>query len=152
MNDPFEPAEPLPRLPAPPPRYFGEYKPVDPTDTAPPPTNVGGYDELLQYFRVRGQELPRTPDGLAAIDALIDSTVEDGLTELARPIGMFYGDVLTHNVPDAHWEATGGSPCVQVTKTVAVDVIGVAERRLTIAYPSLVQSYAHVLEIVARDA
>ncbi|MGL3806165.1 DUF6278 family protein [Paeniglutamicibacter sp. R2-26] len=152
MNDPVDPAEPLQKPPAPPPRYFSEYQPVDRTEQAPPPTSVGGYDELRQHIRGRGQELPRTRDGLAAIDALIDSTVEDELADLAHPIGMFYGDVLTHSIPDAHWEVTGGSPCVQVTRTVAIDVIGVAQRRLDIGYPSLVQNYSHVLEQVDRDA
>lgn len=152
MNDPVDPAEPLQKLPASPPRHFSEYRPVHRTDQAPPPTNVGGYDDLREYFLVRGQELSRTTDGLAAIDALIGSAVEDGLDALAHPIGMFYGDVLTHNIPGAHWETTGGSPCVQVTKTVAIDVIGVAERRLGIGHPSLVQNYAHVLELVAHDA
>jgi hypothetical protein len=150
VNDPVDPAEPLQKLPAPPPRYFSEYHSAGPTDQVPP-TNVGCYDELRQYFRVRGQELPRTTDGLAAIDARIDSPVEDGLESLAHPIGMFYGDVLIHNIPGAHWEVTGGSPCVRVTKTVSIDVMGIAQRRLIKDHPSLVQNFTHVLELVAQD-
>lgn len=57
------------------------------------------------YFEGRGQTLPRTPGTLAAIDNLIDGADDkDSLARLARPIGMFYGDILTHTIPGAHWE------------------------------------------------
>lgn len=81
--------------------------------------------------------------------AVLGEVDDDELVTLVRPIGMFYGDVLTHTISGAHWETRiGGSLSVRVTKTVAVAVVEVAQRRLVHAYPSLVQNYAHVLEIV----
>lgn len=141
------------KVPTRPSRYFGEYKPVRLGDPALPITNVGGYDELLQYFLARGLELPRSSDALAAIDALIDSAVDvDELVALVLPIGMFYGDILTHTISGAHWETRiGGSLSVRVSRTDAVAVVEVAQRRLIHAYPSLAQNCAHVLEIVRND-
>jgi hypothetical protein len=80
----------------------------------PPPTNVGGYDELLSYFQERGQTLPRKAESLATLD----QAIYDGLpADLARPIGMFYGDLLTHTVPGAHWEVVEeGYPLVRITR------------------------------------
>ncbi|WP_434621425.1 DUF6278 family protein [Arthrobacter sp. A5] len=63
------------------------------------------------------------------MDNLINSAVDvDELAGLACPIGIFYGDVLTRNISGAHWEVRGnGSPCVRVTKTLAVEVVEVVE-------------------------
>ncbi|WP_374102494.1 DUF6278 family protein [Arthrobacter sp. ISL-65] len=99
-------------------------------------------------FHERGQALPRTGRGLAAIDTLLDDDVDKhALAGFARPIGMFYGDVLTHTIPGAHWEVIEEAyPRVCITRTAAVDVIGVAMRRLEVADPTLEQNYAHVLE------
>jgi hypothetical protein len=99
MSIPEDPGQPLQKLPAGMPRRYAEYKPVTSDAVEPPPTNVGGYDELLSYFQERGQTLPRKAESLATLDQAIN----DGLpAELARPIGMFYGDLLTHTVPGAH--------------------------------------------------
>jgi hypothetical protein len=154
MNAPEDSAEPLQRLPAGLSRRYTEYKPVDSDDSVPPPTNVGGYDELLKYFRERDQALPRRAESLAAIDNAIDDAGDkDSLAGLARPIGMFYGDVLTHTIPGAHWEVIEeGYPLVRVTRTVAVDVVRVAIKRLAAADPTLAQNYVHVLEIVGHEA
>lgn len=54
MSDPEDSAEPLQKLPAGMPRRYAEYKPTPSGVAAPPPTNVGGYDELLNYFQERG--------------------------------------------------------------------------------------------------
>lgn len=117
MSDPQESVEPLQRLPAGMPRRYAQYKPADQDAPAPPPTNVGGYDELLDFFAARGHPLPRTVDGLAAIDDLIGSADDNNsLAELARPIGMFYGDVLTHTISESYWEVIeDGYPRVRVT-------------------------------------
>ncbi|MCQ9166184.1 DUF6278 family protein [Arthrobacter sp. STN4] len=153
MSEPVEPAESLQGLPPGPSRYYGEYKPFRLADPALPITNIGGYDELLHYFLARGLELPRSIDGLAAIDALIDSAVDvDELVALVPAIGMFYGDMLTHTISGAHWETRiGGSLIVRVSRSDAVEAVEVAQRRLIHAHPSLVQNYAHALEIVSND-
>lgn len=145
-------AEPLQELPAGMARGYAEYKPVDSASPAPPPTHVGGYAELIYWFRANGLTLPRSDDGLAAIDNLIDSVDDkESLATLARPIGMFYGDLLTHTIPGAHWEVEReGNPLVRVTRIDSVDVVGVAFRRLRVADPSLLQNYAHVMEMVRR--
>lgn len=145
--------EPLEQLPAGLPRKYAEYKPVLTTTPVPPPTNVGGYDELLAYFHSLGHELTCSKEGLAAIDHLIDSVTDRAtLATLVLAIGMFYGDILTHTVAGAHWEViVEGSPCVRVTRKTAVSVVSVAERRLSIGAPTLLQNYAHVLEIVAAE-
>jgi hypothetical protein len=152
VPEPNDSAEPLQKLPAGLPRRYAEYKPVDSHMSVPPPTNVGGYDELLRYFRERDQELPRRAESLVVIDNAIDGAGDmDPLAGLARPIGMFYGDVLTHTIPGAHWEVIEeGHPRVRVTATGAVDVVRAAIRRLAVADPTLAQNYAHVLEKVGH--
>jgi hypothetical protein len=155
MSEPGELSdEHLQRLPPGLPRRYAEYKQLQEGPPAPPPTNVGGYDALLAYFRSRGEELSRSKEGLAAVDQLIDAPEDrDSLAELVRPIGMFYGDLLTHTIPGAHWEVTVEDlPCVRVTRKTAVSVVYVAERRLTVGRPTLLQNYAHVLELVTRES
>jgi hypothetical protein len=149
MNTTEDPDEPVEELPAGMPRRYAEYKPVTSDAVLPPPTNVGGYDELLSYFQERGQTLPRTAESLATID----QAITDGLpAELARPIGMFYGDLLTHTVPCAHWEVVEEEyPLVRVTRKTAVDVVRVALRRLATPEPTLEQNYGHVLELVRQE-
>jgi hypothetical protein len=153
MIDPDDSAEPLQKLPPGMPRRYAEYRPADRQQPGPPPTNVGGYDELLAHFRTKGMQLPRSEDGLAAIDNLIDS-IDDktSLSTLVRPIGMFYGDVLTHTIPGAHWEVIQeGYPLVRVTAKAAVDVVRVAIRRMATADPTLLQNYAHVKDLVGKE-
>lgn len=76
----------------------------------------------------------------------------DELVALVLPIGMVYGDVLTHTISGAHWETRiGGSLSVRVSRIDAVAVVEVAQRRLIHAYPSLMQNHAHVLEIANND-
>jgi hypothetical protein len=153
MTEPQDSAEPQQKLPAGLPRRYAEYRPVDAVASAAPPTNVGGYDELLAYFQARGKPLPRSEEGLAAIDHLIDGTSDkESLAVLARPIGMFYGDVLTHTIPGVHWEVIEeGYPRVRVTRTTGVDVVRVAIGRLATGDPTLLQNYAHVLEFGRQE-
>jgi hypothetical protein len=153
MIDPDDSAEPLQKLPPGMPRRYAEYRPADRQQPGPPPTNVGGYDELLAHFQSNGMQLPRSEDGLAAIDNLIDS-IDDktSLSTLVRPIGMFYGDVLTHTIPGAHWEVIQeGYPLVRITAKAAVDVVRVAIRRMATADPTLLQNYAHVKDLVGKE-
>lgn len=142
-------AEPLQKLPEGMPRSYAEYKPVTSGSAASPPTHVGGYDELLNYFQDRGQTLPRQAESLTTLD----EAITEGLpAELVRPIGMFYGDLLTHTVPGAHWEVVEeGYPLVRVTRNVAIDVVHIALRRLATPNPTLKENYAHVLELVRKD-
>lgn len=148
--DSGHPDEPLQQLPPGLPLRYADYKPA-PAAPATPTTNVGGYDELLAHFRSRGEELPRSKEGLAAVDHLIDGHPDRAaLGKLVRAIGMFYGDLLTHTVPGAHW-IEEDNPCVRVTRITAVFVVSVAERRLITGIPTLLQNYAHVLEIVASE-
>ncbi|MCU6480105.1 DUF6278 family protein [Arthrobacter sp. A2-55] len=151
MSRPVEPDEALQRLPPGMPRHFAEYKPVAEAVPAPPVTNVGGYDELLNYFRSRGESLPRSREGLAAVDAAIDGGIPaEAFPDLARSIGMFYGDVLTHSITGAHWKVVAsGFPEVRFTAKDSVDVVHVAQRRLSHSYPSLVENFFHVLEMAA---
>ena len=149
MSFPEDPDEPLQKLPAGMPRRYAEYKPVTSDAVVPPPTNVGGYDALLSYFQERGQTLPRTAESLASLDQAINAGLA---AELARPIAMFYGDVLTHTVPFAHWEVVEeGYPLVRITRKSAVDVVRVALRRLATPIPTLEQNYAHGLELVRQE-
>jgi hypothetical protein len=65
---------------------------------------------------------------------------------------MFYGDLLTHTVPGAHWEVVeAGYPLVRVTSKVAIDVVRIALRRMATPNPTLEQNYAHVLELVRQE-
>jgi hypothetical protein len=153
MITPDDSAEPLQKLPAGMPRRYAEYKPAS-TESSAPLTNVGGYEDLLKYLRGRGQTLPRTPGSLVAIDDLIDGADDrESLARLARPIGMFYGDVLTHTIPEARWEVVEEEyPLVRVTSIVAVDVVRIAIRRLAVSRPTLEENYAHVLGIAGVEA
>ncbi|CAH0237974.1 hypothetical protein SRABI26_02823 [Arthrobacter sp. Bi26] len=71
--------ERLQRLPPGLPRRYAEYKPVQEGPPAPSPTNVAGYDALLDYFHSRGDELSRSEEGLAAVDQLIDAFASGSL-------------------------------------------------------------------------
>ena len=149
MSIPEDSDEPLQKLPAGMPRRYAEYTPVTSDAVGPPPTNVGGYDELRSYFQERGQTLPRKAESLATLDRAINAGLP---AELARPIGMFYGDLLTHTVPGAHWEVVEeGYPRVRVTRKTAVDVVRVALRRVVTPAPTLEQNYAHVIELVRQE-
>jgi hypothetical protein len=153
MSDPQDSAEPLQKLPPGIPRKYAEYQPVDLQQSTPTPTNVGGYDELIAHFRSMGMQLPRSVGGLAAIDNLIESVGDKTfLSAFIRPIGMFYGDVLTHTIPGAHWEVVQADyPLVRVSIKTAVDVVRVAIRRLAGPDPTLVQNYSHVMELVRHE-
>ncbi|MDQ0079110.1 DUF6278 family protein [Arthrobacter oryzae] len=153
MNDSDDSVEPLQSLPPGMAWRYAEYMPADPDAVFSPVTNVGGYDDLLEYFQARGLNLPRSEDGLAAIDELINATSDkESLADLARPIGMFYGDVITHTIPGAHWEVIREEyPRVRITTKSAVDVVRVALGRLSAAEPTLLQNYFHVREAVEKS-
>ncbi len=133
-------------------RRYAEYKPA--TDMpSPAPTNIGGYDELLNYCRGREMALPRSRDGLVVIDSLIaNPEAKRDLTGLPTAIGMFYGDVLTHIIPGAHWEVIEeGFPMVRISRNTSISVIHVAQRRLDVGLPTLAMNYDHALDLIDQD-
>lgn len=152
MPDRDETEEPLQSLPPGMARRNAEYKPA-PDKPSPAPTNVGGYDGLLNYCRGKEMALPRSREGLVVIDALIeDPEAKGGLTGLARAIGMFYGDVLTHIIPGAHWEVVEeGFPMVRISRNTSVSVIHVAQRRLDVGMPTLAMNYDHAIDLIDED-
>jgi Family of unknown function (DUF6278) len=152
MHDRDETEEPLQSLPPGMARRYAEYKPAT-DEPSPPLTNVGGYDELLNYCRGKGVALPRSRKGLAVIDSLNeDPEAKKGLSKLTTAIGMFYGDVLTHTIPGAHWEVVQeGFPMVRISRNTNVSVIHVAQRRLDVGLPTLVMNYDHALDHIDRD-
>ncbi|MFB0840479.1 MULTISPECIES: hypothetical protein [unclassified Arthrobacter] len=89
MPDRDETEEPLQLLPPGMARRYAEYKPAT-DEPSPPPTNVGGYDELLKYVRGKGIALPRSREGLAVIDALSEGPeAKKDLTGLTAAIGEY---------------------------------------------------------------
>jgi Family of unknown function (DUF6278) len=153
MSDPDENEEPLQSLPPGMARRYAEYRPATPGELLPPPTNFGGYDDLLEYCRLKGLSLARSRQGLAVIDSLIESAVNSpSLAALVRPIGMFYGDVLTHTISGAHWKVINENfPEVSITRRTSVSVIEVAQRRLNLGIPTLTMNYDHALDLVGRE-
>lgn len=145
--------EPLQSLPPGMARKYAEYRPVIPGEIKPPPTNVGGYDELLELCRKKGLSIPRSRQGLVAVDSLIGSAEDKASLEaLVRPIGMFLGDVLTHTIPGAHWKVINESfPEVTIYRHTSVSVIHVAQRRLTLGTPTLVMNYDRAVDLVGRE-
>jgi hypothetical protein len=152
MSDQADNEEPLQSLPPGMARRYAEYRPATP-EPLPPPTNVGGYDDLLEYCRLKGMSLARSRQGLAVIDSLIESAENRAsLAALVRPIGMFYGDVLTHTISGAHWKVINENfPEVSITRRTSVSVIEVAQRRLNLGIPTLTMNYDHVLDLVSRE-
>ncbi|NUP58146.1 MAG: hypothetical protein HOQ06_01550 [Pseudarthrobacter sp.] len=150
MPDRDETEEPLESLPAGIARGYAEYKLAN-DKPSPRPTSVGGYDELLGYFRVKALALPRSRDGLVLIDSLIDDLKDNSaLTGLAKPIGMFYGDVLTHAIPGAHWEVIDDRfPTVRISRKASISVIHVAQRRLMVGLPTLAMNYDHARDLTS---
>jgi hypothetical protein len=133
-------------------RRYAEYEPA--TDKpSPPPTKVGGYDELLNYCREKGVALSRSRDGLVVIDSLIENPEANrGLTGLTTAIGMFYGDVLTHTIPGAHWEVVEeGFPMVRISRNTSISVIHVAQRRVEVGLPALTMNYDRALDLTDQD-
>lgn len=153
MSDPDENEEPLQSLPPGMARRYAEYRPATPGQPLPPPTNVGGYDDLLGYCRLKGLSLARSRQGLAVIDSLIESAENKAsMAALVRPIGMFYGDVLTHTISGAHWKVINENlPEVSITRRTSVSVIEVAQRRLDLGIPTLTMNYDHALDVVGRE-
>jgi hypothetical protein len=97
--------------------------------------------------------LPRSREGLVVIDALIGDpeSIKD-LTGLAQAIGMFYGDVLTHTIPGAHWEVVQeGFPMVRIGRNTSISVIHVAQRRLDVGLPTLAVNYDHAIGLVDEE-
>ncbi|QCO98494.1 hypothetical protein FCN77_13320 [Arthrobacter sp. 24S4-2] len=60
MSDPQDSAEPLQELSPGMPRRHAEYRLADGQRPNFPPTNIGGYDELLAHFQPSGMQLPRS--------------------------------------------------------------------------------------------
>lgn len=129
MPDRDETEEPLQSLPPGMARRYAEYKPA-PDKPSSAPANVGGYDGLLDYCQGK----------------------ERDLTGLARAIGMFYGDVLTHIIPGAHWEVVeDGFPMVRISRNTSVSVIHVAQRRVDVGLPTLAMNYDHAIDLIDED-
>lgn len=142
--------EPLQSLPPGMARRYAEYKPAA-DKPSPAVTNVGGYDELLDYCREMQVALPRSREGLAVIDSLIDDPeTKRGIKGLTTAIGMFYGDVLTHTIAGAHWEVVE-FPMVQISSKTSILVIHVAQRRLDVGMPTLVMNYDHALHLIDQE-
>jgi hypothetical protein len=86
MSDPDENEEPLQSLAPGTARRHAKYRPATPGEHPPPPTNVGGYDDLLEYCRLKGLSLARSRQGLVVIDSLIESAEKSAsLAALVRP-------------------------------------------------------------------
>lgn len=152
MPDRDETEEPLQLLPPAMARRYAEYKPAT-NKTSPAPINVGGYDELLTYCQGKRVVLPRSREGLVVIDALIeDPEARKDLTGLAAAVGMFYGDVLTHAIPGAHWEVMEeGFPMVRIRRNTSISVIHVAQRRLDVGSPTLVMNFDHAIDLIDEE-
>ena len=152
MSDRDYSDEPLQSLPPAMARRYAEYKSAT-GNPSPPPTNVGGYDELLNYCRGKGVALPRSRDGLAVIDSLIDNSgAKRDLQALGAAIGMFYGDVLTHTIIGAHWQVVEeGFPRVRISSKTSISVIHVAQRRLDLGAPTLAANYDHALDLINQE-
>lgn len=97
--------------------------------------------------------LPRSREGLVVIDALIeDPEAMKDLTGLATAVGMFYGDVLTHAIPGAHWEVIEeGFPMVRISRNTSISVIHVAQRRLDVGLPTLVVNFDHAIDLIDEE-
>jgi hypothetical protein len=149
MPDQDETEEPLQSLPPGMARGYAEYKPASDRDSTRL-TNVGGYDKLLEFCRAKGLALPRTRQGLAVVDSLIEKAEDRTTLEaLVRPIGMFFGDVLTHALPGAEWKVIHEDfPEVKIIRNTSVSVIHVARNRLNRGLPTLVMNYDHALDLI----
>lgn len=141
-------SEPLQRLPASRVRgNFARYATQKPPFEDRTIVNVGGYERLRVVVHDAGVLLSRDRAGLLVLDRFIDASPESVAT-LADEIGMFYGDVLTHNIRGSYWTVRGETPSVRFSGTHEVDVITVARRRLRESAPSLVENYAHIRELL----
>ena len=151
MPDRDETEEPLQSLPPGIARRYAEYKPAS-DGPSTRVTNVGGYDELLEFCRAKGLSLARTRQGLAEVDSLVEKTEDRTILEaLVRPIGMFFGDVLTHTIPGAEWKVIHeGLPEVKIAGNTSVSVIHVAQNRINLGVPTLVMNYDHALGLIER--
>ncbi|WP_427007646.1 DUF6278 family protein [Pseudarthrobacter sp. H2] len=104
----------------------------------------------MSRSQAKGVSLSRSRQGLTALDSLIEGSEDKmDLTALSRAIGMFYGDVLTHTIPGAHWEVIEeGFPNVRKSRNTSASVIHVAQRRPNVGIPTLVMNYDHALDLI----
>lgn len=144
--------EPLQSLPPGMAWRYAEYRPAADRPSLRP-TNVGGYDELVNYCRGKEVALSRSRDGLVVIDSLLENPeAKRGLTGLPTAIGMFYGDVLTHLIPGAHWEVVEeGFPLVRISRNTSISVIHVTQRRLDVGLPTPAMNCDHALDLTDQD-
>lgn len=137
--------EQLQVLPAPSISRTMQYSAAEHAPEDPSIINVGGYESLRETAVGEGLRLRRDARGLRELDDLIDSQ-PSLLAGLLTEIGMFYGDVLTHTIPGAHW-IVRQEPEVRVAKDVTVLVAEVARRRFELSTPTLTENFRHVLDL-----
>lgn len=141
--------EPPQRLPTGMNRKHAQFSTHEPPGVDRSIRNVGGYETLAAVMAVAGVRLSKDVEGLKAVERFIDTSPES-VRGLAREIGMFYGDVLTHTIVGSHWVVIDEHhPEVRVGEGISVDVVAVAQRRLEFGFPSLVENLAHAEQLVA---
>jgi len=98
------------------------------------------HERLAGWLSAAGQTLRYDANGLAVVEASIDSWHgnSDVAPMLANEVGTFLGTVLVKVVDGASWHVwPSGHPVVRVIPKRDIDVVDLAERRISSGRPNL---------------
>lgn len=113
--------------------------------------DIGGYSNLAFALIRLDHTLYVDPATLPEIDALIDEHPEV-FERLEWELGIFYGHVVTHTFVRAQWEppSGGNQPAVRIGDRLVIEVMAIANRRLTEEHVSLTQNFVAIRRAAAQ--
>jgi hypothetical protein len=107
--------------------------------------DIGGYSNLAFALIRLDRTLYVDPGTLPEIDAMIDANPEV-FERLEWELGIFYGHVITHTFLRAQWEppSGGNQPAVRIGDRLLIEVMAIANRRLTEENVTLERNFAYL--------
>lgn len=113
---------------------------------------LGRCDQLHTWARAYGFELDGVPEDLGLLDQALDEALDQARHELGGPLriaavgnqaGLFLGTVIIATVPGACWRMwPNGHPVVRMPSGRDLDVVAVANNRVSKGAPLLADVYA----------
>jgi hypothetical protein len=91
------------------------------------------HDELTTWAASDNLVLTQDPEGLAAIEGLLDHWYADPTIghKLSNEVGVFLGTVIVKNVPGARWTVwPNGHPVIRLASGREMDVTALVDQRL----------------------
>jgi hypothetical protein len=105
---------------------------------------LGRCERLRSWATTHGLALSGAPDDLDLLDQAIDEWDEDAqIAALGNEAGLFLGTVIIGSIPGARWRVwPNGHPVVRIALGRELDVVAVANARVSLGAPRLADAYA----------